>query len=309
MNILIKTHCTIHQNAYQSFLVAAEKPKFGLGIAVISGVLNMVLDYLLVYVFSFGIVGAALATAMSQIAGGIVPTVYFLRKNSSLLRLGKTRFRIKPLVKACTNGASEMLTNLSASVVGILYNYKLMHIAGEDGVAAYGVIMYVTFIFMAFFFGYAVGCGPVVGYHFGAQNMDELKSLLKKSLVITAAAAVAMTAAAELLAPALSMIYVGYDASLCDMTTRGLRIYSFSFLICGFNIFGSAYFTGLNDGMSSALISFLRTLVLQVIAVFVLPFFLGIDGIWLAITAAEGLTLLVTITLFLRRPAKRIQVW
>ncbi|MGN1015157.1 MAG: MATE family efflux transporter [Butyricicoccus sp.] len=288
------------QNGYQSFLVTAEKPKFGLCIAVIAGVLNMVLDFLLVYVFRLGITGAAVATVISQLVGGIVPTIYFARENSSLLRLVRFRMDWHALVKACTNGSSEMLTNLSTSLVSVLYNFQLMKSAAENGVAAYGVIMYVNFVFMAFFFGYAVGTGPVVGYHFGAQDRQELKSLLRKSLVITTVAALAMTAAAELAAMPLARLFVGYDAELCRITVTGLKLYSLSFLLCGYNIFGSAYFTGLNNGKASALISILRTLVLQVIAIFVLPLLLGINGIWLAIVAAEGATLLVTASLFVR---------
>ena len=287
------------QNSFQSFLATAEKPHFGLRVTVFAGLTNMVLDFLLVYVFPFGLLGAALATAFSQIVGALIPLVYFLRPNDSPLRLTRPRFDFRALGKACYNGSSEMVSNLSTSLVGVLYNIQLMAIAQENGVSAYGVIMYVSFIFMAFFFGYSIAVTPVVGYHYGAENHAELKSLLKKSLTITLISSLVMTVSSIALASPIARIFVGYDAELCEMTVNALRLYALSFLVCGFNIFGSAFFTGLNNGTASALISFLRTLVLQVAAVLLLPRVLGIDGIWLAITAAEALTLLVTAALFL----------
>lgn len=287
------------QNSFQSFLATAEKPHFGLRVTVFAGLTNMVLDFLLVYVFPFGLLGAALATAFSQIVGALIPLVYFLRPNDSPLRLTRPRFDFRALGKACYNGSSEMVSNLSTSLVGVLYNIQLMAIAQENGVSAYGVLMYVSFIFMAFFFGYSIAVTPVVGYHYGAENHFELKSLLKKSLTITLISSLVMTVSSIALASPIARIFVGYDAELCEMTVNALRLYALSFLVCGFNIFGSAFFTGLNNGTASALISFLRTLVLQVAAVLLLPRVLGIDGIWLAITAAEALTLLVTAALFL----------
>ena len=282
------------QNCYQSFLVTAERATMGLIISVASGVMNMVLDFILVGVLDLGIGGAASATAASQFVGAIIPAFYFLRPNKSLLRFVRTHPDLRALGKACSNGASEMMTNLSASVVGMLYNWQLIRIAGEDGVAAYGVMMYVAFIFMAFFFGYAVGAGPLIGYHYGAANHKELKNLFRKSMAITSIAAVFMTVVSIALAIPLAKIFVGYDQTLCEMTGRGMTIYSLSFLLCGFNIFGSAFFTGLNNGKISAFISFLRTLVLQVVAIIVLPMFWGLDGIWFAVVVAEGLTLIVT---------------
>ena len=277
------------QNSFQSFLATAEKPHFGLRVTVFAGLTNMVLDFLLVYVFPFGLLGTALATAFSQIVGALIPLVYFLRPNDSPLRLTRPRFDFRALGKACYNGSSEMVSNLSTSLVGVLYNVQLMAIAKENGVNAYGVLMYVSFIFMAFFFGYSIAVTPVVGYHYGAKNHAELKSLLKKSLTVTLITSLAMTASSILLANPIAHLFVGY----------ALRIYALSFLVCGFNIFGSAFFTGLNNGTASALISFLRTLVIQVAALLLLPKLLGINGIWLAITVAEALTLIVTETLFL----------
>lgn len=297
--LLISLPFFMLQNSFQSFLATAEKPHFGLRVTVFAGLTNMVLDFLLVYVFPFGLLGAALATAFSQIVGALIPLVYFLRPNDSPLRLTRPRLDLRALGKACYNGSSEMVSNLSTSLVGVLYNIQLMAIAQENGVSAYGVIMYVSFIFMAFFFGYSIAVTPVVGYHYGAENHFELKSLLKKSLTVTLISSLVMTAFSILLASPIARIFVGYDAELCEMTVNALRLYALSFLVCGFNIFGSAFFTGLNNGTASALISFLRTLVIQVAAVLLLPRVLGIDGIWLAITAAEALTLLVTAALFL----------
>ncbi len=297
--LLISLPFFMLQNSFQSFLATAEKPHFGLRVTVFAGLTNMALDFLLVYVFPFGLLGAALATAFSQIVGALIPLVYFLRPNDSPLRLTRPRFDFRALGKACYNGSSEMVSNLSTSIVGVLYNIQLMAIAQENGVSAYGVIMYVSFIFMAFFFGYSIAVTPVVGYHYGAQNHAELKSLLKKSLTITLISSLVMMVSSIALASPIARIFVGYDAELCEMTVNALRLYALSFLVCGFNIFGSAFFTGLNNGTASALISFLRTLVLQVAAVLLLPRVLGIDGIWLAITAAEALTLLVTAALFL----------
>ncbi len=292
------------QNSYQSFLVTAERATFGLVISIASGVMNMILDYLLVGVLGFGIGGAAVATAGSQIVGAMIPTVYFLRSNKSLLHFTKTRLDLSALKKACSNGASEMMTNLSSSVVGMLYNWQLIKIAGEDGVAAYGVIMYIAFIFLAIFFGYAVGCGPLIGYHYGAGNHKELKNLLHKSLVFTTVVSILMTVASELLAQPLSKIFVGYDENLCEMTVRGMKVFSLSFLLCGYNIYGSAFFTGLNNGKISAFLSFMRTLVFQIAAIFILPAIIGLDGIWSAVIAAEGMTLILTL-LFLVTQKKR----
>lgn len=297
--LLVSLPLFMLQNSFQSFLATAEKPGFGLKVTVFAGLTNIALDFLLVYVFPFGLAGAALATAFSQVIGAVIPLVYFLRPNDSPLRLVRPRFDWRAFGKACYNGSSEMVSNLSGSLVSILYNVQLMAIAKEDGVSAYGVLMYVNFIFMAFFFGFSIAVTPVVGYHYGARNRAELKSLLRKSLCITLLVSLAMTAASAALASPIARVFVGYDAALCSMTVGALRLYSLSFLVCGFNIFGSAFFTGLNNGTASALISFLRTLVFQVAAVLLLPRVLGIDGIWLAVAAAEAVTLLVTGGLFL----------
>lgn len=289
------------QNVFQSFFVAAEKPHLGLGVMVAAGVTNMVLDYLFIAILGWGIAGAAAATAAGETVGGIVPLIYFSRKNTSLLRLTKTKIKGKILLKACTNGSSELMTNLSMSLVNMLYNVQLMKLAGADGVAAYGVIMYVNFIFLATFIGYSIGSAPIVGYHFGAQNHYELKNLFQKSMRLIGGWGVLLMLLAFALSGPLAQFFVGYDAELLAMTSHGLRLYALAFLVSGFNIYGSAFFTALNNGLVSAVISFLRTLVFQMAAVLILPRLLGLNGIWLAILVAELLALGVTLQFFIRK--------
>ena len=288
------------QNSFQSFFAVAEKAKNGLYVMVAAGITNMVLDFLFIAVFRWGIAGAAAATVMSYFVGGILPIIYFAKKNTSRLRLVKTKLYARKLLQSCANGSSEMMTNLSMSLVNMLYNIQLMKIAAENGVAAYGVIMYVNFIFAAVFLGYSIGCAPLVGYHYGADNKKELKNLLKKSVVLISVTQLVMTLLAEASASVLACIFVSYDRDLFDMTVHGFRLFSLSFLFMGMNIFGSALFTALNNGAISALISFLRTLVFQVIAILTLPAILGLDGIWLAVVTAEVLALLVTTGLVIK---------
>ena len=284
----------ILQNMFQSFLVAAERPKLGLWLTVAAGLTNMIGDWLLVGVLPWGVAGAAIATVASSFVGGVVPLVYFLLPNKSPLHLTKTRLEGRVLAQTCTNGSSEMMSNLSTSLVSILYNFQLMRLIGEDGVAAFGVIMYVNFIFIGVFMGYSIGAGPIVSFHYGAGNREELQSLLRKSLFLMLAGCAGLTAAAVALASPLSRIFVGYDPELLALTARGFRLYSLSFLAMGFNIFGSAFFTALGNGVISAAIAFLRTLLFQTAAIFILPLFLGLDGIWLSEAAAEVLALFIT---------------
>ena len=295
--ILLAQTAFMLQGAFQSFLVTAEKPTLGLLVTVGAGVTNMVLDFLFIAVFQWGLIGAAAATAMSQIVGGVVPLIYFLLPNKSRLRIRAPRLGLtasmEAIAKAVTNGSSELLTNISMSVVSMLYNYQLMRLAGEDGIAAYGVMMYVGFIFVSIFIGYAVGSAPIIGYHYGAANHAELKSLLRKSLFLTFLTGFAMLGLAIALATPLSGIFVGYDQALYELTRHGFLLYSISYLPAGFCIFASSFFTALGNGAVSAAISFLRTLVLQVVAVLILPIFLDIDGVWLAISAAEFTALIV----------------
>lgn len=298
--ILIALTAFILQNEFQSFLIAAEKPTLGLAITVAAGVTNIVLDALFVGLLGWNLVGAATATAISQAVGGLIPLLYFIFPNQSLLHLTKFSFDAKALLKTCTNGSSEMMTNLSMSLVNILYNFQLMKYAGEDGIAAYGVIMYVGFAFVAIFIGYSIGVAPIIGYHYGAGNHSELKSLFRKSLWVLAACSLLMTASAELLASPLSRIFVGYDAALLAMTTRAFMLYSLCFLVLGFNIFASSFFTALNDGLVSGVLSFLRTLLFQVATILLLPMIWELDGVWLAIVASELIALFVTIFCFFR---------
>lgn len=292
--VIPATTAYLLQFAFQSFCVTAEKASLSLTVAVSAGICNMVLDALFVAVFRWGLTGAAVATAFSQYVGAVIPLVYFARENPSLLRLGKFRFHGKALLKTCTNGSSELMSNLSMNLVGMLYNLQLLRYAGEDGVAAYGVIMYVNFIFVSMFLGFSIGTAPLIGFNYGADNTKELKNLFRKSLTVIGLLSLAMAAAAIGLARPLAMVFVSYDAALVEMTTRGFAIYAMSFLLCGFNIYGSAMFTALNNGLISAGISFVRTLICQIAAVLLLPLIWELDGIWSAVVAAELAALILT---------------
>ena len=296
--ILLAQTAFMLQGAFQSFLVTAERPTLGLLVTVGAGVTNMVLDLVFIAILKWGVIGAACATALSQVVGGLVPLIYFLLPNKSPLRLRLPRLGLRAgaraIAKAVTNGSSELLTNVSMSVVSMLYNYQLMRLAGEDGIAAYGVMMYVGFVFVAVFIGFAIGSAPIVGFHYGAGNHGELKSLLRKSVILTSLSGVCMLGLSAALSTPLSGVFVGYDEALYELTRRGFLLYSFSFLFAGFGILGSSFFTALGNGVVSATISFLRTLVFQVAAVLVLPLLWGVDGIWLSVTAAELLATAVT---------------
>lgn len=292
------------QNMFQSFLIAAERPKFGLLITLAAGVTNMVLDALFVGVFRWGIAGAAIATGISQTVGGVVPLMYFLFSKSSPLRLRWTKFEAQPLLRSCANGSSELMSNISGSLIGMLYNAQLMRFLGEDGVATYGVLMYVQFIFVAIDIGYSIGCAPIISYHYGAQNHPELRNLLMKGLKVMGILGFVMTIAAISLSGTLANIFVGYDATLCELTRHAFHLFSFAFLLAGFNIFLSSFFTALNNGGVSAAISFLRTLVFQAASVILLPMALDVDGLWWAASAAEALAFVVSIGFLLALKGK-----
>lgn len=292
----------ILQFAFQSFFVAAEKPSLSLKVSILAGIINAVLDWLFIVVFKWGIAGAALASGLGQFVGGIIPVIYFAGKNNSLLKLTfKTKFYKNAFISACINGSSEMVTNVSTSVISILYNFRLMEIAEENGIAAYGVIMYVNIIFMAVFIGYSIGSAPVISYHYGAGNTDELKNLFRKSIYLIGGSGLFLTILAEISATPLAMIFTNYDEELLSMTAHGFRIYSFAFLIMGINAWGSAFFTALNNGIISAVISFLRTFVFQIITVLFLPVIFGLNGIWMSVDVAEILALVITIIFFIKK--------
>ena len=282
------------QYLFQSFFVTAGKPQLGFAATMAAGVANMILDALFIAVFHWGTAGAAWASVIGQCIGGLLPLLYFLRPNDSMLKLKKTRLQASVLLKACLNGSSELMSNISTSLVSMLYNFQLLKYAGENGISAYGVVMYTQMIFAAIFLGYTIGTGPVISYHYGAGHHRELNSMLKKSLVIMLGSGTAMLFLAKLLANPLSRIFVGYDKELFAMTAHALSLYAFSFVLYGINIFASAFFTALNNGAVSAAISFLRTLVFQTLAVAGLPLLLGLDGIWWAITVAEGFALIIS---------------
>lgn len=287
------------QNAFQGFFVTAEKSRLGLYVTIMAGLGNVVFDALFVAVFRWGLVGAAIATALNQVIGGVLPLVYFARKNDSLLRLGKTGFDGKTLVKVCINGSSEFMTNISLSVVAMVYNAQLMRFIGLDGVSAYGVIQYIGFIFVAVYIGYSVGSAPVIGFHYGADNRAELKNIYKKSLFIVSCLGCVMTVIAIVCARLLAGVFVSSNPELLALTAHGMRINAISFLPCGINIFASAFFTALSNGGISLLISFSRTFVLQIISVLLLPILMGVDGIWFALVVAESVTLVLTVIIFL----------
>lgn len=283
------------QYTFQSYLVVAERPDLGLKVTVAAGVTNMVLDFLFMAVFRMGIAGAALATGLSQFVGGFLPFVWFLSKrNTSALHFVRTRFELGPILKACGNGASEMLSSVSASITGILYNRQLMTYAGEDGVAAYGVVMYAAFIFVGIYVGFASGSSPVMGYHYGAQNHSEMKNLLKRSMVFLSVSSLVLTAAALLLARPISYLFVGYDAGLMGLTVRAFTICAIPFLVMWFNIYMSSFFTALNDGAVSAAISFMRSLILPVACIIVLPMIWKLDGVWFSLVLSEVLGVFVS---------------
>ena len=304
--ILVILPFFILQIMFQSFFIVAEKPRHGLLVAGVTGIINIVLDAILVILLplEYKLTGAAIATSFSQFVGGVIPLVYFTRKNSSILRLGKTIFDKRILLKACTNGSSEFMSNVSMSIVGILYNIQLLKYAGENGVASYGVMMYVSMIFSATFIGYSIGSSPIIAYHDGAKNHDELKGLLKKSIYLHVISGFIMITLAQLLAIPLALIFVGYDKELMDMTVSGFRIFAIAFPFMGFSIFGSGFFTALNDGVTSALISFLRTLVFQVISVLLLPIIWKLDGIWISIVVAEVMSVLFTVLFLIKKRKK-----
>ncbi len=308
--ILLALPFYVLQLLFQSFFVAAEKPQLGLIVTVSSGVTNMILDALLVGLLpqEWKLPGAAIATGMSQVVGGGVPLVYFFRKNNSILRLGKTHFDGRAILRATVNGSSEFMSNVSMNVVGMLYNLQLLKYAGENGIAAYGVMMYVSFIFAAAFIGYSIGTAPVVGYNYGAQNLSELRGILKKSLIMLGIAGVFMVGVAQVLAAPLANIFVGYDAQLLELTISGFRIFALSFVFMGFAIFGSGFFTALNDGVTSAIISFLRTLVFQAASVMLLPLIFEINGVWMSIIVAEFMAVVLT-ALFLAGKRNRYHYW
>ncbi len=290
------------QNLFQSFFVVAEKAMTSFFVTVAAGVTNMVLDALFIGVFQWGIAGAAIATGISQTVGAAIPLVYFLnKKNGSLLRLTRAKFEVKPILKACTNGSSELLSNVSMSIVSILFNSQLLKYAGVDGVAAYGIIMYAGFIFFAVFIGFSIGVAPIVGYNLGADNKAELKNILRKSLTVILLCSVAIVTLTELFAGALSSIFTHGDDALLTLTTKGFRLYGISFVLCGFNIFTSGFFTALNDGLVSAIVSFSRTAVFQVACVLLLPLWLGLNGVWLSIVLAESLSLCISLFFLLSK--------
>ncbi|EGY80572.1 MATE family efflux transporter [Peptoniphilus indolicus] len=287
------------QNIFQTFLVTAENPKLGLKVTILAGITNMVLDAIFIIWFNWGVFGAALATGISQTVGTVIPLIYFIISKESILKLTKTDIKWDVILKSCSNGMSEVMTSVSTSVISIVYNLQLLKFAGENGVAAYGAIMYVQFIFISIYLGYDIGTAPIIGYNYGAKNHLELNNMLKKSLVLLFSSGVVLFLVAQIGTDSISTIFVGYDFELFNMTSKAFRIFSISFLIVGFNTFSSSFFTALNNGFVSAIISFMRTFVFQIVAVLVLPIFYGLSGIWAATIVSEVLAFLVGISFIL----------
>lgn len=285
----------ILQAAFQCLFATAGKPAIGFYVTLAAGIVNIILDAVFIILFQWGLAGAAFATFISECVGGFVPLFYFARNNPSLLRLGRAQWDLKALCKTCTNGSSELLSNIAMPIVAMVYNLQLLKYAGEDGVAVFGVLMYVSLIFQAIFIGYSIGISPIISYHYGAQNRKKLQEVFRNSLVFIALCAVMMFIAALIFAKPLSAIFVGYDEALFALTIHAFSIFSFSFLFSGFAIFGSSFFTALNDGITSATISFVRTLVFEILAVLILPIFWLVDGIWASIVIAEIMAVLLTI--------------
>ena len=292
------------QSAFQSFFSVAEKPKLGLLLSLAAGATNITFDYVFIALLGMGVTGAAWATVLGYCVGGVIPVVYFLLPRREGLRLVRTNFYGRELLHACINGSSELMSNISSSIVSILYNLQLMRLIGETGVAAYSVMMYVDFVFIAAFLGFSVGSAPIVSFHYGADNRSELKSVFRKSAVIIGVTAVVMVTASELLSHPLSSAFVGYDPELLELTVHGFRLFALNYLFCGVNIYASAFFAALCNGLISALISFARTLLLRGGMVLLLPLLWGLDGIWWAVVAAEGLAVLVSLA-FLISQRKR----
>ena len=293
------------QSVFQSLFITAEKPRLGLIMTVAAGLTNMVLDALFIAVFKWGLVGAALASGLSQCIGGILPLIYFLSsKNDTALKFVKTKLEGKILLKACANGVSELMTTVSSSLVSMLYNFQLMRLAGQNGIAAYGAVMYVEFAFIAVFIGYSIGTAPIVSYHYGSENHNEVKNMLQKSFKIMSILGITMMVLAQILASPLAKVFVGYDKQLFDMTVHGFRLFSFYFILAGINIYASSFFTALNNGMISAIISFSRTLGFETLAVIILPIFLQLDGVWLAITVAEICAFVISISFLIAKKEK-----
>ncbi len=295
--LLVSLTAFMLQNAFQSFMVVEGKPKMGLAVSLSAGVCNMVGDFVLIYVCKLGLFGAAAATALSEFAGGLIPLLYFAFSKRSNLKLRRTKLQFQPILKACTNGSSEMLSSISMSLVNILYNFQLMRMIGADGVIAYGIIMYLSFVFVSSFLGYSIGTAPIVGFHYGAMHPDELKNLLRKSVLIISVAGISMAVLAHVLSGVLAGIFVSYDANLMALTEHAIQIYSLSYLFVGFAIYASNFFTALNNGLLSAVISFLRTLVFEVIMVMLLPLLFGINGIWGAVVVADIFAVIVAAAL------------
>lgn len=283
------------QNIFQSFNIVASKPEMGIITMILSGITNILLDYIFIVILNMGIFGAALATGLSQFAGAIVPFIFFINKNSTLLRIKFVKIDFKIILKTSYNGISEMLSSISFSLVSILYNIILLSYIGINGVNAYGVILYISYIFISIYFGYSMGISPIISYNYGAKNKKELNNIFNISLVLICSVSILLTFIGYIFAKQLSSIFVNYDKELLNLTTHALHINVFSFLFCGYNIFASSLFTALNNGTVSLILSFLRSLIIQVVCILTIPILFGSEGIWFAGVVSDIISLIISI--------------
>lgn len=295
--VLLALPLQLLQYEFQCLASTSGKPVLGLCTTFVSGGTNIFLDGVFLIALGWGIKGVAAATVVSHVLGGMIPLIYFTFPNKSLLQLGKAKMDGKAFAKICYNGASELVNNISMSVVSMLYNIQLLRYASEDGIAIYGVLMYISIIFDNIYMGYSVGIAPIIGYHYGAQNHKALKELLKKSVVIISSSAVLMYIVSLKMAGPLCAVFLGYDKILLNITIHAFSIFRFAFLFSGYPIFGSAFFTALNNGVISMVISGMRTFLFQSASVILFPLIWGVDGIWLSLIIAEAMSAMLTFLL------------
>ena len=275
------------QCLFQAFFNTAGKPKVGFVVTLCAGCTNIVLDIVFVGILGFGVEGAAAATVCSEFIGGGVSLIYFTRKNPTPYTYRPVLPNPRLIGRTCINGSSEMVANIAMSLVGMVYNIQLLRLLGENGVSAYGVIMYVSLLFSAIFIGYEIACSPLMSFQNGAGNTCEKRSLFKKSMLIISVASVILFVIGESCAYPIAYIFTGYNQDLCDLTVMAFRMYACSFLFMGIAMYGSAFFTSLENGLISAIISFVRTLVCELGAVIILPYLFGAQAIWLSFVVAE----------------------
>lgn len=301
--ILMFAPANMLQMLFQMFFVTAGRPGLGLTFIIGAGLVNAVLDYVFIVPLGMGIAGAALATGIGYLIPAAAGLIFFFGKKKELY-FTKPKFSAAVLGSSCSNGSSEMVSNLSMAVVTLVFNRIMMNLAGEDGVAAVTIVMYAQFLLSSIFMGFSLGVQPVISFHHGAGNRRNLKGIYRHCIVFIAIAAVSVFAVAMTLGPTLTTIFTPKDTNVWTLAVRGFMILPFCFLLEGFSIYASAAFTALGDGKTSALISFLRTFLFILTGLLTLPLAFGIDGVWLAVPVAELCSVLVVIGCVLWHKAK-----